>query len=65
MGLRLARTLGLANGTLPVALGAEVLVEQSAGDELCCAVDVPLAIPGRLMSHQQRIPGIHSMASGC
>ncbi|KAL3140741.1 hypothetical protein ABBQ32_005296 [Trebouxia sp. C0010 RCD-2024] len=54
VGLR----LGLANGKLPLALEAEVLVDQSA-DEPCCAVDVLVATPGRLMSHLQGTPGIH------
>lgn len=55
MGLR----LGLASGKLPLALEAEVLVEQSAEGEPCCAVDVLVATPGRLMSHLQGTPGIH------
>ena len=55
MGLR----LGLASGKLPLALEAEVLVNQSAGDEPCCAVDLLVATPGRLMSHLQGTPGMH------
>lgn len=55
MGLR----LGLASGKLPLALEAEVLVDQSAEDEPCCAVNVLVATPGRLMSHLQGTPGIH------
>lgn len=50
--------LGLANGRLPLALEAEVLVDHSE-DEPCCAVDVLVATPGRLMSHLQGTPGIH------
>ena len=55
MGLR----LGLASGKMPLALEAEVLVDQSAEDEPCCAVDVLVATPGRLMSHLQGTPGMH------
>lgn len=55
MGLR----LGLASGKLPLALEAAVLTDQSAEDEPCCAVDVLVATPGRLMSHLQGTPGIH------
>lgn len=55
MGLR----LGLASGKLPLALEAEVLVDESAEEEPCCAVDVLVATPGRLMSHLQGTPGIH------
>ena len=54
MGLR----LGLASGKLPLAVEAEVLVDQS-GDEPCSAVDVLVATPGRLMSHLQGTPGMH------
>lgn len=54
LGLR----VGLASGKLPLALEAEVLVDQSA-DEPCCAVNVLVATPGRLMSHLQGTPGIH------
>ncbi|DBA71432.1 TPA: hypothetical protein ACH3X2_011231 [Trebouxia sp. C0005] len=50
--------LGLASGKLPLAVEAEVLVENS-GDEPCSAVDVLVATPGRLMSHLQGTPGIH------
>ena len=54
MGLR----LGLASGKLPLAVEADVLVDQS-GDEPCSAVDILVATPGRLMSHLQGTPGIH------
>ncbi len=54
MGLR----LGLASGKLPLAVEAEVLVDQS-GHQPCSAVDVLVATPGRLMSHLQGTPGIH------
>ncbi len=51
-------SLGLASGKLPLAVEAEVLVDDS-GDEPCSAVDVLVATPGRLMSHLQGTPGIH------
>ena len=54
MGLR----LGLASGKLPLALEAEALTDTSA-QEPCCAVDVLIATPGRLMSHLQGTPGMH------
>ena len=54
LGLR----LGLASGKVPLAVEAEVLIDQSA-EEPCCAVDALVATPGRLMSHLQGTPGMH------
>ena len=59
MGLHLARILAWVSGRLPLALEVEAMVDQSAGHKLCCAVDVLVATPGRLMSLVQGIPGIH------